>query len=72
MALLVVAGAGGAAAGGPALAVRSLAAVLAGLLAGALLQVAATRRLGGTTGDVFGALIELCTATVLLVLAWSG
>jgi adenosylcobinamide-GDP ribazoletransferase len=72
VALLVVAGAGGAAAGGPALAVRSLAAVVAGLLAAALLQVAATRRLGGTTGDVFGALIELGTATVLVVLAWSG
>jgi adenosylcobinamide-GDP ribazoletransferase len=72
VALLVVVGAGGAAAGGPALAVRSLAAVVAGLLAAALLRVAATRRLGGTTGDVFGALIELGTATVLVVLAWSG
>jgi cobalamin synthase len=27
------------------------------------------RRLGGMTGDVFGAVIELSTATVLLVLA---
>ncbi len=71
-ALLVVVGAGGAAAGGAALAVRGLAAVVAGLIAAALLQVAASRRFGGTTGDVFGALIEVCTVTVLLVFALSG
>ena len=70
--LLMVVGAGGAAAGGGALAVRSLAAVVTGLLAAALLQVAASRRLGGMTGDVFGALIEVCTVTVLLVFALSG
>jgi adenosylcobinamide-GDP ribazoletransferase len=70
--LLLAVAAGGAAVGGASLAVRSLAAVVAGLVAAALLQVAACRRLGGTTGDVFGALIEVCTATVLLVLALSG
>jgi cobalamin synthase len=34
----------------------------------ALLRWAARRRLGGMTGDVFGAIIELSTATVLVVL----
>ncbi len=49
--------------------VRGAAAVLAGLLAADLLRRAATRRLGGVTGDVFGALIEVSSTTVLLVLA---
>ena len=44
-------------------------AALAGLLAGGLLARSARRRLGGLTGDVFGAIIELGTAAVLLVLA---
>lgn len=59
----------GGALGGPALALRALAGVLAGLGAAELLRRHARRRLGGMTGDVFGALIEVCTATVLLVLA---
>ena len=55
-------------AGGPALAVRGLAATFAGLLAGWLVQRTAVRRLGGTTGDVFGAILQV-SATVALVAA---
>jgi adenosylcobinamide-GDP ribazoletransferase len=51
-----------------AAAARGLLAVVAGLAVAALLRLAARRRLGGMTGDVFGAVIELSTATVLLVL----
>jgi len=69
VALLAVVGAGGAATGGISFAGRGLAAVVAGLLAAALLHRGARRRLGGMTGDVFGALIEVSTAVVLLVLA---
>jgi len=58
-----------AAAAGSWLAARGLAAVLAGLLAAAWLRHAARRRLGGMTGDVFGAQIELTTAVTLLALA---
>jgi adenosylcobinamide-GDP ribazoletransferase len=68
-ALLALAGAAGAAAGGLQLAVRALAAVLAGLAAAAWLRRVAVRRLGGMTGDVFGALIEISTATTLLAAA---
>jgi adenosylcobinamide-GDP ribazoletransferase len=53
-------------------ALRAAAAVLAGLLAADLLRRAARRRLGGVTGDVFGAFIEVSTTTVLLVLALTG
>jgi adenosylcobinamide-GDP ribazoletransferase len=48
---------------------RGVLAALAGLLAGGLLARTARRRLGGLTGDVFGAIIELSMAVVLLVLA---
>jgi adenosylcobinamide-GDP ribazoletransferase len=65
-------GAGAARGGGPAIAARWLIATLAGLLAAELLRRTAKRRLGGMTGDVYGAVIELCTATVLLVLALSS
>ena len=64
--------AAGLAAGGPGLAARGLAAVLAGLLAGALLQRTAERRLGGLTGDVFGAVLQVSAATVLVVGALGG
>jgi adenosylcobinamide-GDP ribazoletransferase len=69
--LLAAVVAGGAAAGGLALAARGTGAALAGLLAADLLRRLAQRRLGGMTGDVFGAVIEVATATVLLVLALS-
>ncbi len=68
--LAAVVPAGLAVGGGPA-ALRGLAAALAGLLAGGLLARTARRRLGGMTGDVFGAIIELSTAAVLLTLAFS-
>lgn len=68
-ALAGAAGGAGLAAQGPALALRALAAVLAGLLAGWLLQRTARRRLGGTTGDVFGAILQVSATTVLLVAA---
>jgi adenosylcobinamide-GDP ribazoletransferase len=61
--------AGGLALGGVTAAARAAAAAAAGLAVAALLRRAAVRRLGGMTGDVFGAVIELSTATVLLVLA---
>jgi len=57
---------------GPQIAVRAVVAALAGLVAADLLRRTARRRLGGMTGDVFGAVIEVGTATVLLVLALSG
>jgi adenosylcobinamide-GDP ribazoletransferase len=69
VALLLVVAAAGAAGGGVVLAVRGLAAVAAGLLAAGVLAGAARRRLGGMTGDVFGALIEVAAATVLVALA---
>jgi adenosylcobinamide-GDP ribazoletransferase len=62
----------GGALAGPALALRALAGVLAGLGAAELLRRYARQRLGGMTGDVFGALIEVSTATVLVVLALAG
>ncbi len=61
---------------GLAFAVRGLAfaalgvtAVAAGLLADAFLQFAAWRRFGGMTGDVFGGILEVSTATVLVACA---
>ncbi|HEY5986427.1 MAG TPA: adenosylcobinamide-GDP ribazoletransferase, partial [Streptosporangiaceae bacterium] len=55
--------------GGWSLAAHALTGVLAGLFAAELLRRAARRRLGGMTGDVFGALIEIGTAAALLALA---
>jgi adenosylcobinamide-GDP ribazoletransferase len=69
VALLAVVAAGGTVTGGISFAARGLIAVASGLLAVALLHRYARRRLGGMTGDVFGALIEVSTTVVLLVLA---
>jgi len=67
-ALLVVTAVAAAAAWGAYPAVRGVIAVLAGLCAGDLLRRLARRRLGGMTGDVFGAVVEVCAAVVLLAL----
>jgi adenosylcobinamide-GDP ribazoletransferase len=61
--------AAGLVAGGPPLAERGLAVTLAGLLAGWLVQRTARRRLGGTTGDVFGAIVQLSATTALVAAA---
>jgi adenosylcobinamide-GDP ribazoletransferase len=61
--------AAGLTAGGPRLTIRALAATSAGLLAGWLLQRTARRRLGGTTGDVFGAVLQVSAATTLVMAA---
>jgi adenosylcobinamide-GDP ribazoletransferase len=62
----LAAGAAGLTADGAELAARWLAAALGGLVVGWLLQQAARRRLGGMTGDVFGAILEVSAATVLV------
>jgi len=59
----------GLATGDLGLAVRGLIAVTAGLLAGGLLQSITRRRLGGMTGDVFGAILELSATAVLVAVA---
>ena len=81
-AVLVAAALAGAAAGGPLGttadaplhdavrgALHAAAAVAAGLGAALLLLRRAVRRLGGVTGDVFGALVEVATTAALVVLA---
>lgn len=47
--------------------VRGLVAAAAGLAAGSAVQAVAVRRLGGVTGDVFGAIMEVSTAATLVV-----
>jgi adenosylcobinamide-GDP ribazoletransferase len=64
--------AGGGAFSGPQFAVRGLAAMFAGLLAGWLLQRAAHRRLGGLTGDVFGAILQVSATAVLVTAVLAG
>jgi adenosylcobinamide-GDP ribazoletransferase len=54
---------------GTAEAVQAVVAVAVGLLAAAALLRHAVRRLGGVTGDVLGALVEVSTTAVLVVLA---
>ncbi|HEX6470299.1 MAG TPA: adenosylcobinamide-GDP ribazoletransferase [Streptosporangiaceae bacterium] len=69
-AVVVVAAAGaGFAAGGVRLAVLWPIAVAAGLVVAAAVLRAAVRRLGGITGDVLGALVELAVTVVLVVAA---
>src|SRR5216683_3247393 len=53
-------------------AAQGLASAVSGLAVAAVPRRTACRQLGGMTGDVFGALIELSTATVLLVAVLSG
>ena len=67
--LAVAVGGAGAAARGAPLAIRGLVAVACGLAVAAALRRLACRWLGGMTGDVYGALIEITTATVLLAAA---
>jgi adenosylcobinamide-GDP ribazoletransferase len=55
--------------GSDALLLLPAVAVAAGLTAAALLQRHAIRRVGGITGDVLGALVEVSSAVVLVVLA---
>ena len=69
VAVLLAAAAATAAAWGWYPAARAVIAVLAGLCAAGLLRRLAVRLLGGMTGDVFGALVEVSSATVLLALA---
>ena len=68
-ALLVAAAAAGELAGGILMAGRVLAATVTGLLAAAVVCRTARSRLGGLTGDVFGAVIELTAAASLVTLA---
>ncbi|MEV6110807.1 adenosylcobinamide-GDP ribazoletransferase [Streptomyces sp. NPDC051940] len=56
---------------GPAAALTTTASVALGLTASNLLLRHCVRRLGGTTGDVFGALTETATTTTLLCLAFT-
>lgn len=70
--LAVAVAGGGLLAGGPGLAGRGLGAAGAGLIAGWCLQRTARRRLGGMTGDVFGAILQVSATTVLIAAAFLG
>jgi adenosylcobinamide-GDP ribazoletransferase len=62
---LLLAGASWVAGGSP---LSALAAAVAGVGAVLVLVAMARRRLGGVTGDVFGAAVEVCAAAVLVTL----
>jgi adenosylcobinamide-GDP ribazoletransferase len=66
--LAAAAAAFGELAGGTALAARLLAAAAAGLLTAVGVGRAARKRLGGLTGDVFGAVVEITMAVTLTAL----
>jgi adenosylcobinamide-GDP ribazoletransferase len=68
---VILAGMGLAGAGpdGWALVLRGLTGAAAGLAAGSGVRFVAVRRLGGVTGDVFGAIVEISTAAVLVACA---
>jgi adenosylcobinamide-GDP ribazoletransferase len=51
------------------LAARGLGAAATGLAAGSVVRIIAVRRLGGVTGDVFGAVMEISTTAVLVTCA---
>lgn len=68
-AVLVASALAGLAVGGVRLAVLWPVAVIAGLAVAAAVLRIAVRRLGGITGDVLGALVELAATVVLLVAA---
>lgn len=57
---------------GLALGVQAALAVLVGLGAALLLGAALSRRLGGLTGDVYGAAVELAEVAALIALCWRG
>jgi adenosylcobinamide-GDP ribazoletransferase len=65
----LAAGAAGLTSHGAGLAASGLAAAFGGLLAGTALQQVARRRLGGMTGDVFGAILEVSAATAMVAFA---
>lgn len=66
---VVLAGGAGLAAAAGANVIGWLVAQVVALLVAAALRLHTTRRLGGVTGDVFGALIEVATAVTLVGLA---
>jgi adenosylcobinamide-GDP ribazoletransferase len=71
-ALLTAAAAAGLLLGGTALAVRLPAAAVAGLVTGMAVARGARSRLGGLTGDVFGAIVEISMAATLVALVVGG
>ncbi|HEY8479045.1 MAG TPA: adenosylcobinamide-GDP ribazoletransferase, partial [Spirillospora sp.] len=65
-AVLAAAAVAGALAGGPGGALHGAAAVVVGLAAGLVTLRHAVRRLGGVTGDVLGALVEVAATAAIV------